>query len=175
MKNDLETIVFGGGCFWCTEAAFKDVKGVISVLPGYAGGHTLNPNYYQVCSGETGHAEVIKVDFDPNIISLEDLLKIFFGVHDPTSLNKQGNDVGTEYRSLILYNKPEQLEIINKFVSGLPISSEIVTEIKLLDKFYEAEQEHHDYFSKHPEQAYCQIIISPKLQKLRQEYRKFFR
>ncbi len=175
MKNNFEIIVFGGGCFWCTEAVFKDIKGVVSVLPGYAGGNTLNPDYYQVCSGKTGHAEVVQIEFNPTIITLEELLKIFFATHDPTSLNKQGNDVGTQYRSLILYSDIKQLEIINKFIKNLPVNSEVVTEIEPLDKFYEAEPEHHDYFSKNPNQAYCQIIINPKLQKLRNEYKNYLK
>lgn len=176
MENkQIEKIIFGGGCFWCTEAVFKDIKGVIAVLPGYAGGQTLNPNYYQVSSGESGHAEVVQVEWDNNIIKLEDLLTIFFATHDPTSLNKQGNDVGTEYRSLILYTTDKQKEVVDNFINNLPISSEIVTEVKELSQFYEAEEEHRNYFAKHPDQAYCQVMITPKLQKLRQNYSKYLK
>jgi peptide-methionine (S)-S-oxide reductase len=165
MKN--ESAVFGGGCFWCTEAIFKMVKGVKSVTPGYAGGHAESPNYYQVCSGTTGHAEVIKIEFDADTIKFEDLLEVFWQAHDPTTKNRQGNDIGTQYRSIILYQDADQkkkaedsLKIVN--ASG-QFRKPVVTEIKPLETFYEAEDYHRDYFENNPNQPYCRAIISPKV------------
>lgn len=170
----METIVFGGGCFWCTEAVFGMLEGVISVEPGYAGGKTENPTYEQVSTGATGHAEVIKIDYDPVRIRLDDLFTVFFATHDPTTLNRQGADVGTQYRSAIFYSTPEQKEAADKFIAGLAASSAeggpIVTEVAPLGKFYPAENYHKDYFSNHPEQAYCQVVINPKVEKVQAKF-----
>lgn len=163
----------GGGCFWCLEAVYQLVKGVDSVVSGYSGGRVDDPSYEHVCMGTTGHAEVVQISFDQNIVSYEDLLKIFFYTHDPTTLNRQGNDVGSQYRSAIFYHDEEQknkaAEIISGFASAL-WSDPVVTEIVPLEKFWPAEDYHQNYFSNHPEQAYCQIIINPKLQKFRKEF-----
>ena len=165
MKN--QTAVFGGGCFWYIEAIFKMVKGVTSVKPGYAGGHTESPNYYQVCSGTTGHAEVVKVEYDADIISYENLLEVFWQAHDPTTKNRQGNDIGTQYRSIILYQNLEQKrkaeESMSKANSSGLFKKPVVTEIKHLNEFYEAEDYHRDYFANNPNQPYCRAIISPKV------------
>ncbi len=172
MKN--ETAVFGGGCFWCTEAVFKMLKGVNSVLPGYAGGKSKYPTYAEVSMGDTGHAECTKVEFDPSHISYKDLLTVFFGSHDPTTLNKQGADVGTQYRSVIFYTTEGQKKTAEDFIKKLNESSKegkpIVTEVVPLTAFYEAENYHKDYFERNGEQAYCQIVINPKLEKVVQEF-----
>jgi|SRR3989344_120190 len=166
-----QTIVFGGGCFWCTEAVFRELKGVISVMPGYSGGETQNPTYESVCTGKTGHAEVSQIIYDPSRIALDDLLTVFFATHDPTTLNKQGNDVGTQYRSVIFYTTSDQKEEAEKFILKLNEEGEkVVTEVKQLDKFYPAEEYHRQYFKKNPDQAYCQIVISPKLEKLKTKF-----
>lgn len=169
-----ETIVFGGGCFWCTEAVFKMIKGVESVLPGYSGGNVPNPTYEQVCNGTTGHAECTKVEYDPGVVSFRDLLTVFFGSHDSTTLNRQGNDVGTQYRSVIFYTTEEQKKISEDFIKEINDSSSdgrsVVTEVLPLDKFYEAENYHKDYFERNPEQAYCQIVINPKLDKVKEHF-----
>ncbi len=162
----MKTIYFGGGCFWCTEAVFIMLKGVTKVLPGYMGGTVPNPTYEQVCGGKTGHAEVVLVEYDPNIIKLEDLLIVFFASHDPTTKNRQGNDVGTQYRSVIFYQ--DQKEEIEKFVKELGIPA--VTELAPAGTFYEAENYHHDYFATHPENPYCEIIINPKLEKVQKKF-----
>lgn len=167
-----ESIVLGGGCFWCLEAAYQLISGVTKVTSGYAGGAVESPSYEAVCSGNTGHAEVVQVEFDSSIITLADILDIFWIIHDPTSLNRQGNDVGSQYRSLILYESDEQKKIIDasiKIVSKL-WPNQIITEVKKLDKFYEAEPEHQNYFKNNPERAYCQVIINPKLKKLREKF-----
>ena len=180
----METILFGGGCFWCTEAVFsagggsafggKILKGVISVEPGYAGGNTENPTYENICSGSTGHAEVIKIDYDPEIISLENLLTVFFATHDPTTKNRQGNDVGTQYRSIILYSTEDQKTVSEKFIKDLNNSTEkgapIVTEIKKLEKFYPAEDYHKNYYENNKNQGYCQVVINPKLKKVQEKF-----
>lgn len=167
----MQTAIFGGGCFWCTEATFSMLKGVTKVVPGYTGGTTPNPNYEQVSTGDTGHAEVIKVDFDESIITYQDLLTVFFAVHDPTTLNRQGHDVGTQYRSIILHTTPEQKIEAEKYIATLEANefkdSKIVTQVQPLETFYEAEEYHHEYFRKNPGQAYCQIVINPKVQKLK--------
>lgn len=164
-----EAIVLGGGCFWCVEAAFQLVKGVTRVTPGYAGGHTKNPTYWEVARQTTGHAEVVRVEFDPAIVSLADILSVFWTIHDPTTPNRQGYDIGPEYRSVILYTAPAQELVIRASVADAQklVPEPIVTEIKPLEVFYEAEPEHHNYFKKNPSQAYCQIIVNPKLAKLR--------
>ncbi len=168
------TAVFGGGCFWCTEAVFKMMKGVSSVLPGYAGGTVPNPTYEQVCDGTTGHAEVVKVEYDPTLVKYEDLLTVFMGSHDPTTLNRQGADVGTQYRSVVFYTTPEQKEIAEKFIrdanSSNDMGAPIVTTIEPLDIFYVAEDYHKDYYSNHQNAGYCIAVINPKLEKVQQKY-----
>ncbi|OGE82569.1 MAG: peptide-methionine (S)-S-oxide reductase [Candidatus Doudnabacteria bacterium RIFCSPHIGHO2_01_FULL_49_9] len=163
--SKLETVVFGGGCFWCTEAIFAELKGVVSVIPGYAGGESDKPNYDQVSGGGTGHAEVIKIEFDPSIISFHDLLEVFFATHDPTTPNQQGADVGTQYRSLILYTTPEQKTEAEKL-----LQLNFVTEIKPLDRFYDAEEYHKNYYNNNQSAPYCQLVINPKLDKFRQQF-----
>ena len=168
----IQTAVFGGGCFWCTEAAFQNLKGVTSAVPGYAGGPGKVPTYEQVCTGATGHAEVVQVTFDPEIISYEDLLNVFFTVHDPTTLNRQGNDIGSQYRSIILYTNEEQKIEAENFIEVLDkdLDGKVVTDVQPLDKFYEAEEYHHNYFKKNPTAGYCQAIISPKMAKMRKKF-----
>jgi len=172
--NKNEVAVFGGGCFWCTEVIFQQLKGVVSVSPGYAGGHKPNPTYNEVSTGMTGHAEVTRVEFDPSIIPYKDLLEIHMHLHDPTTLNRQGYDVGSQYRSIILYTNEQQKKIAEKVLLDLNASKEfkrpIVTEIKPLEKFYEAEDYHKNYYANNMDKPYCQLIISPKLTHLRQEY-----
>lgn len=167
-----QTAIFGGGCFWCTEAALQDLRGVKSVVPGYAGGHVPEPSYQQVCTGTTGHAEVVKVEFDPAVISYETLLKVFFTSHDPTTMDRQGNDVGTQYRSIILYTSEQQKAEAEKFIAELnpEFDNGIVTAVEPLTDFYEAEEYHHNYFKRNPYAGYCQAIISPKVAKLRKEF-----
>jgi len=174
MAEKLETIVLGAGCFWCTEATFATLKGVMMVSPGYAGGGVKNPTYEQVASGKTGHAEVIKISYDANMITLEALLDVFFSVHDPTTLNRQGGDVGEQYRSLILYTTEEQRTGIKEFMKKLAAEKRfkdpIVTEIKKLEEFYGAENYHKDYYAKNPHKPYCQAVISPKLSKMKEKF-----
>lgn len=166
----MEKIVLGGGCFWCLDASYKLIKGVVSVEQGYAGGTLPNPRYEQVCMGNTGHAEVVRVTFDPAVVKLADILAIFWTIHDPTTLNRQGHDVGTEYRSIILYeNENQKSEAETSRQSAQKIwENPIVTEIKQLEQFYPAENYQNDYEKNRPD--YCQIIISPKLSKLRQAF-----
>ncbi len=176
MTSKTEIAVFGGGCFWCTEAVFKALKGVVSVMPGYAGGTTANPNYEDVCSGKTGHAEVSRVEYDPIATSYEDLLTIFFATHDPTTLNRQGADVGTQYRSIILYTNEEQKNVAARFIEKLNVSGpKVVTEVKPLDVFYPAEEGHQDYYARNRSAPYCQIVINPKMEKLRQRFDKLLK
>ncbi len=174
MKTKSEIAVFGGGCFWCTEAIFKMLRGVISVNPGYAGGQMDNPSYHDVSAGDTGHAEVIRIEFDSDVIPYKDLLDIFLHTHDPTTLDRQGGDTGTQYRSIILYTTDEQRKIAEESLQMLKQSGEfqnpIVTEIKPLTKFYEAEDYHKDYYAKYSFEPYCQVVISPKLKHLREKY-----
>jgi peptide-methionine (S)-S-oxide reductase len=167
----METIVLGGGCFWCIEAVFQRIDGVIDVIPGYAGGTVDNPSYEDVSTGDTGHAEVVKVSFNPEVISLEKILKIFFLAHDPTSLNRQGNDVGTQYRSIILYTKENQKVIVDRVMVEIEgeYDQPIVTEIEALENFYEAEEYHRHYYNKHPNAGYCRLVIQPKLEKVLNE------
>ena len=170
--GDLKTIILGGGCFWCTEAVFSSLKGIVSVMPGYAGGEVENPTYEQVCGGGTGHAEVVKLEYDEERINLEKILDMFFESHDPTSLNRQGGDIGTQYRSAIYFTDNSQKEIIENFIKEKQkeYSKPIVTEVKSLDKFYEAEEYHHEYFKKNPDKAYCQLVIAPKIKKVNQKF-----
>jgi len=160
---------FGGGCFWCTEVIFQHLEGVTRILPGYMGGHTENPTYKEVCTGETGHAEVIHIDYDPEKISYKKLLGVFFKTHDPTTLNRQGNDVGTQYRSVVFYHDPEQKFEIETFINKLTeeqiYDNPIVTEVVPAQTFYEAEDYHHDYFNNNQDNPYCSAVIQPKLQK----------
>ena len=172
--NKRNAAVFGGGCFWCTEAIFKRVKGVLSVIPGYAGGETESPTYPEVCSGKTGHAEVVRIEYDPEVISYEDLLEIFWHAHDPTTLNRQGNDIGMQYRSIILYANEEQKEQAEASLkaadaSGM-FSKPIVTRIESLGDFYAAEDYHRDYFTNNPNQPYCRAVISPKVQHFMRDF-----
>lgn len=169
--------VFGGGCFWCTEAVFQNLKGVISVVPGYAAGPPAGgpaPTYEEVCSGETGHAEVIKIEFDPQLVQYETLLIVFFATHDPTTPNRQGNDVGSQYRSIILFSNEEQREKAERFIEVLEKTSqeggEILTEVKPLGEFYEAEDYHKDYYRRNSSAPYCQLIINPKLEKVQRDF-----
>ena len=180
IANDrkLETIVLGGGCFWCLEAVYLHVKGVSKVICGYAGGKTTNPTYEQVSTGETGHAEVVQITFDPAIILYEDILHIFFTVHDPTTLNRQGNDIGTQYRSAILYANQQQHDLAEKIMREIAqekiYTGLIVTELAPLETFYPAEEYHQNYYAKNPDQAYCQVVIAPKVAKFRQKYAKLY-
>ncbi len=170
----IETIVFGGGCFWCTEAVFKMLKGVVSVLPGYAGGKLENPTYEQVSNGNTGHAESVQVEYDSKLVSLRSLLTVFFGSHDPTTRNRQGADVGTQYRSVIFYTTPLQKEEIEKFIKEINTSNSLgkslVTEVEQLRKFWLAENYHQDYFAQNKGNPYCEVVINPKLEKVVKEF-----
>lgn len=173
---NIQYAVLGGGCFWCLEAVFQRVKGVQRVTSGYAGGALINPSYTQICTGTTGHAEVVKISFDANIISFEHLLDIFFAIHDPTTLNRQGNDVGTQYRSVIFCQSPEQTQTATAFIEQLnhqqAFSQAIVTQISEAVPFYAAEAYHQNYFNNHPEQGYCQFVIAPKVRKFEQYFKK---
>jgi peptide-methionine (S)-S-oxide reductase len=175
----MEKVAFGGGCFWCTEAVFKMIKGVSKVLPGYAGGSSEDATYLAVSTGKTAHAEVAYLEYDPEQVQFHDLLTIFFASHDPTTVNRQGNDVGPQYRSIIFYSTPEQKGEAEKFIAELNASNQagapIVTELAPLDKFYEAEDYHKNYFASHPDQHYCQLVISPKLQKVQKDYSALLR
>lgn len=174
--NKSEVAVFGGGCFWCTEAVFKSLKGVLSVMPGYAGGNRPNPTYEEVCTGTTGHAEVIRIEFDSEKISFNDLLAVFFSTHDPTTLNRQGADTGTQYRSIILYASETQKRDAERFIQKLKSSGvAVVTELKPLEKFYEAEKIHQDYYAKNPFQPYCQFVIEPKLEKVQKKFKELLK
>lgn len=170
----METATLAGGCFWCLEAVFTRLRGVGRVESGYAGGHVDNPSYRAVCTGSTGHAEVVQVDFDPRQISYGDLLDVFFATHDPTTLNRQGHDVGTQYRSAIFYHNDEQKReaerVIGELTKQQVFDDPIVTEVVPLTKFYAAEDYHREYYDRNPEQSYCQVVISPKVSKLRQKY-----
>jgi peptide-methionine (S)-S-oxide reductase len=169
-----EIATLGGGCFWCLEAIYDQLKGVHDVVSGYSGGHIENPSYKAVCSGTTGHAEVVQITFDPEVVSFNDLLGIFFTIHDPTTLNRQGADVGTQYRSVIFYHSPEQGEIAEKIIHDLEQqglwSRAIVTDVTPFEIFYPAEDYHQEYYQRNPNQGYCQVIIEPKVAKFRKEY-----
>ena len=175
-NTPLEVATVAGGCFWCIEAVFREVEGVESVVSGYTGGTTANPTYQQVCSDKTGHAEAVQVVFDPTKISYREILEIFFSVHDPTTLNRQGADMGTQYRSAIFYHNEQQKASAEQLIEELDKAhlwkKPIVTQIVPLDKFYPAEDYHREYFSQHPEQAYCQMVISPKVNKFRKQWAK---
>jgi peptide-methionine (S)-S-oxide reductase len=169
-----EIIVLGGGCFWCLEAVYNELRGVHSVISGYAGGTVEHPSYEQVCSGRTGHAEVVQLTFDPSEISFREILEVFFTIHDPTTLNRQGNDVGTQYRSIILYASPEQEQVAREVIAEITASGiwprAIVTQVEPLERFYPAEAYHQNYFELNPYQPYCQIIIAPKVAKAREKF-----
>jgi len=171
-----EIIVFGGGCFWCTEAVFSLLKGVISVKSGYAGGTTPNPTYESVSSGKTGHAEVLQVEYDPKLISFHDLLTVFFASHDPTTRNRQDADVGTQYRSIILYTTPEQKAEADKYIFEINDESKpIVTEVVQLDKFFPAEDYHQGYYTNHESKLYSQIVIKPKIDKVEKQFQQLLK
>ena len=173
-NNNLETATFGGGCFWCTEAVFDAVQGVEDVVSGYSGGHKENPTYQEVCSETTGHAEVVQVKFDPQEITYKEILQIFFGTHDPTTLNRQGNDIGTSYRSAVFYHDEEQKKIAEEVIREITkediFDNPIVTEVTAFDKFYPAEDYHQEYFAKNPNQPYCSAVVAPKVGKFRQKF-----
>jgi len=171
-----EKATLAGGCFWCLEAVFKYLKGVLEVLPGYSGGHTANPTYEEVCKDITGHAEVVQISFEPEVISYRDLLEIFFSIHDPTTLNRQGGDIGTQYRSAIFYHNEEQKEQALAMIRSLEeeqvYEDPIVTQVEKLEIFYPAEEYHRNYYERNPEQAYCAVVIAPKLAKFRAKYKE---
>ena len=172
--NQREVATLAGGCFWCLEAVYDDLRGVESVESGYSGGDVVNPTYRQVCSGTTGHAEVVQVTFDPTVISFREILEIFFAIHDPTTLNRQGADIGTQYRSAIFYHSPEQKETAEKLIAELNAEqiwdAPVVTEVAPLGKFYVAEDYHQEYFAQNPAQPYCQAVVAPKVAKFRQKF-----
>ncbi len=173
-NTNLQTATLAGGCFWCLEAVFDEVKGVHSVESGYTGGQAANPTYQQVCSDTTGHAEAVRVSFDPGVISYREILNVFFAIHDPTSLNRQGADVGRQYRSAIFYHDPEQKAQAEQAIRELNQQhiwdKPIVTEVVKLDKFYQAEDYHQEYFSRNPYQPYCQAVVAPKVAKFRKQH-----
>jgi len=172
--DERELATLGGGCFWCLDAVFRQLRGVEHVESGYAGGSLPDPTYRDVCSGITGHAEVVQVTFDPSVISYRDILGVFFTIHDPTTLNRQGADVGTQYRSIVLYHSAEQREAAEQVIDELQRNhvwdDPIVTEVKPLTTFYPAERYHQDYFANNPGQSYCQVVIAPKVAKFRKAY-----
>jgi methionine-S-sulfoxide reductase len=176
LKNEskIEEITLGGGCFWCVEAVYLNLKGVIKVESGYSGGFIKNPAYREVCNGTTGHAEVVRITYDANELSLQKILEVFFTVHDPTTLNRQGNDVGTQYRSVIYFQHPEQEQIsrgiIKKLENEKVFSYPIVTEVKAFDTFYKAEDYHQNYYNQHKSEPYCQLVIEPKLEKFKKVF-----
>jgi peptide-methionine (S)-S-oxide reductase len=174
MTGQTENATLGGGCFWCTEVVFAELRGVEKVEPGYSGGTIPNPTYQQVCTGATGHAEVVRITFDPSVISYKQLLEIFFTVHDPTTLNRQGADVGTQYRSAIFYQTPEQKssakQVIEEVSASGMWSAPIVTQLEPFKAFYPAEDYHRDYFKNNPHQPYCQVVIAPKVTKFREHH-----
>lgn len=175
IQEGKEVATFAGGCFWCTEAIFQEVKGVEKVVSGYTGGFIKNPAYREVCNGTTGHAEAIQITFNPDLVSYEDLLEIFFGTHDPTTLNRQGADVGTQYRSEVFYHSEAQKEKAENYIQWIEkeklYNKPIVTKVSPASEFYVAEEYHQDYYSQNSQQGYCQMVIAPKLEKLRKYYK----
>jgi peptide-methionine (S)-S-oxide reductase len=175
MKSKTGVAVFDGGCFWCTEAIFSELKGVTRVTPGYTGGRTANPTYQQVCGGNTGHVEVARIDYDPSVISYNDLLEVFFYTHDPTTPNRQGNDAGEQYQSTIFYTDDGQKDLAEKYIAKLNASKEfdspIVTTLRPLTQFYEAEDYHQGYYHQNAGHVYCRMVIAPKLAKLRAKFK----
>ena len=174
MSATTETATLGGGCFWCLEAVFKDLRGVTSVMSGYAGGEVANPSYKAVCTGRTGHAEVVQVTFDPAELDYADLLRVFFAIHDPTTKDRQGNDVGTQYRSIILTHSDAQAAtaraVMQEIADAKIWPGKLVTQIEPLTVFYAAEPEHHDYFARNPFSGYCQVVVAPKVVKFRKQF-----
>jgi len=174
MNTNLQIATLAGGCFWCLEAVFDEVKGVQGVESGYAGGQMDNPSYRAVCNGDTGHAEVVQVHFDPAVVSYRDLLNVFFAIHDPTTLNRQGADVGTQYRSAIFYHNDDQKQTAEELIKELNAQKiwdkPIVTQVEKLDKFYMAEDYHQEYFARNPYQPYCQAVVAPKVSKFRKHH-----
>ena len=179
MTNTTQTITLGGGCFWCLEAIYDQTKGVLSVESGYSGGHVENPSYQAVCNGTTGHAEVIQITFDPEIIPTKDILNIFFTIHDPTTLNRQGGDVGTQYRSAIYYHTEEQKRIVEETIQEITEAAiwdkPIVTTITQFDKFYIAEDYHQEYFTNNGNQPYCRAVVAPKVAKFKRKFDKYLK
>jgi peptide-methionine (S)-S-oxide reductase len=173
-RSGTQVATLGGGCFWCLEAVFNDLRGVTRVVSGYTGGQLPNPSYYQVCTGRTGHAEVIRIEFDPRVVSYKELLQVFFTIHDPTTLNRQGADVGTQYRSAIFYHSPEQAAAARQVMQELAAEhvwpDPIVTEVVPLQEFYPAEDYHQEYFAQNPQEPYCRAVVAPKVAKFRKQY-----
>ncbi|MFC1638494.1 peptide-methionine (S)-S-oxide reductase MsrA [Patescibacteria group bacterium] len=176
-KNKTKQAIFGGGCFWCLEPIFENIKGVSSVVPGYAGGTKENPTYEEVLSEKTGHAEVVRIEYNEAEIHYEKLVNFFFSIHDPTTLNRQGDDVGSQYRSIVMYQDESQKSVVNEIIRELEAEkvygNKIVTEVVPFEKFYEAEEEHHHYYKKNPNKAYCRLVIFPKLKKFRAKYGEY--
>lgn len=176
MGKELEKATLGGGCFWCTEAVYLELKGVVDVKPGYSGGHVKNPSYKEVCNETTGHAEVVQITFDPEIVSYTEILEVFFVTHDPTTLNRQGNDVGTQYRSAIFYHSEQQYQTAQKVIELLTkdkvYNKPIVTEVTKFDAFYLAEDYHINYFARNKNQPYCQYVVAPKVEKFRKVFKE---
>ena len=170
LRSEIATL--GGGCFWCLEAVYQELKGVQRVESGYAGGHVPNPTYEQVCEGTTGHAEVVRVEFDPEVVSYREILEIFFTIHDPTTPNRQGNDVGTQYRSVIFYETPQQQETAKQVIAAMANvwDAPIMTELSPLNAYYKAEDYHQNYFRQHPLQGYCAFVVAPKVAKFRKVF-----
>jgi peptide-methionine (S)-S-oxide reductase len=170
----METATLGGGCFWCLEAVYDEMEGVISVESGYMGGHVANPDYHAVCTGKTGHVEVVQVTFDPAVTSYRDILEVFFAIHDPTSMDRQGNDAGTQYRSAIFTHNEQQRETAQQMMAELDgegiASRPVVTQVRPAGTFYEAEAYHQEYFKNNPDQGYCALVVSPKLKKFREKF-----
>jgi peptide-methionine (S)-S-oxide reductase len=173
-SNSRQVATLGGGCFWCLEAVYDELDGVLQVESGYSGGTAANPSYREVCTGATGHAEVVQVTFDPHVVSFNEILRVFFSIHDPTTLNRQGADVGTQYRSAIFYHSPEQKELAEEMIQELDgagiWNGPIVTEVTPFEAFYRAEEYHQEYYQRNTTQPYCQVVIAPKMAKFRQEY-----
>ena len=173
-ETGLAVAVLGGGCFWCVEAVYRDLDGVQSVKSGYAGGHTANPRYREVCNGDTGHAEVIRIAYDPRVLSYADLLRVFFTIHDPTTPNRQGNDVGTQYRSIIMTGNDDEARVAREVMAEIEAAGlfdrKLVTEIVPLGTFYPAEDEHDDYFARNPGSGYCQVVVAPKVRKFHKQF-----
>lgn len=176
MAQQLETATLAGGCFWCTEAVYKELKGVSDIKPGYSGGHVKNPSYREVCNGTTGHAEVIQLTFDPSVVSFSEILEVFFMTHDPTTLNRQGNDVGTQYRSAVFYHNEDQKQtaekVIRLFEQEKVYDKPIVTEVTAFDKFYVAEDYHFNYFARNKNEPYCQYVVAPKVEKFKKIFKE---
>ncbi|CAH9058926.1 Peptide methionine sulfoxide reductase MsrA [Pseudoalteromonas holothuriae] len=173
----LQTATFGGGCFWCIDAAFRQVKGVLEVRSGYSGGHTEQPTYQHICQGDTGHAEVVEIQFDSEIVSYEQLLEMFFTLHDPTQLNRQGNDTGTQYRSVVFYHDDQQQQQAKTMITTIQsqYTNPVVTELSSASTFYSAESYHQDYYTNNPNQGYCSILIAPKLAKFQQQFQSLLK